>query len=283
MSFLIDPDVHYLNCAYMSPLPHSVEAAGRAGMARKQRPWTIRPADFFTRSRGGEGARSRTCSARRGASRSRCCRACRTAWRSSRATCRFRPGQHIVVAGEQFPSNVHPWRRLAGQRGGEVRTVAAPEARDGRGGGLERRAARRDRRAHGDAGDRPRALGRRHAIRPAAARRAGARGRRVGGHRWHAVGRRARLSVRRGAARCGDVRRLQVADGAVRHWRWAGSAMSCRTASRSRRPGPGVAAARTSAASPTTPTTTGPAAPASTSGSDPTSSRCRWRSRRCGW
>ena len=48
MSFLIDPDVHYLNCAYMSPLPHSVEEAGRAGMARKQRPWTIRPADFFT-------------------------------------------------------------------------------------------------------------------------------------------------------------------------------------------------------------------------------------------
>ena len=44
----------------------------------------------------------------------------------------FHPGQHIVVAGEQFPSNVHPWRRLAGQRGGEVRTVVAPEARDGR-------------------------------------------------------------------------------------------------------------------------------------------------------
>ena len=27
----------------------------------------------------------------------------------------------------------------------------------------------------------------------------------------------------------------------------------------------------------------GPAAPASTSGSGPTSPRCRWRSRRCGW
>ena len=25
-----------------------MEAAGRAGMARKQRPWTIHPADFFT-------------------------------------------------------------------------------------------------------------------------------------------------------------------------------------------------------------------------------------------
>ena len=44
----------------------------------------------------------------------------------------FRPGQHIVVAGEQFPSNVHPWRRLAEQRGGEVRAVAPPEQRDGR-------------------------------------------------------------------------------------------------------------------------------------------------------
>ena len=47
MSFLLDPDIHYLNCAYMSPLPLSVEEAGRIGVARKLRPWTIRPEDFF--------------------------------------------------------------------------------------------------------------------------------------------------------------------------------------------------------------------------------------------
>jgi selenocysteine lyase/cysteine desulfurase len=41
-------------------------------------------------------------------------------------------GQHIVVAGEQFPSNVHPWRRLAQQRGAQVRTVVAPQRREGR-------------------------------------------------------------------------------------------------------------------------------------------------------
>ena len=54
-------------------------------MARKQRPWTIDPADFFTDVEQVK-ARSRTCSARRDGSRSRCCRASLTAWRSSLAT-----------------------------------------------------------------------------------------------------------------------------------------------------------------------------------------------------
>jgi selenocysteine lyase/cysteine desulfurase len=43
-----------------------------------------------------------------------------------------RPGQNIVVAGEQFPSNVHPWRRLAAMRGCDVHTVVAPESRESR-------------------------------------------------------------------------------------------------------------------------------------------------------
>ena len=48
MSFLIDPAVRYLNCAYMSPLPQSVCDAGQAGVMRKARPWTIGAEDFYT-------------------------------------------------------------------------------------------------------------------------------------------------------------------------------------------------------------------------------------------
>jgi hypothetical protein len=45
--FSLPPGLHYLNCAYMSPLPQRVEAAGIAGVRRKRVPSAITPADFF--------------------------------------------------------------------------------------------------------------------------------------------------------------------------------------------------------------------------------------------
>ena len=45
--FDLPDDVAYYNCAYMSPLMKEVVAAGEAAVARKARPWTIAPPDFF--------------------------------------------------------------------------------------------------------------------------------------------------------------------------------------------------------------------------------------------
>lgn len=45
--FQLPEDIHYLNCAYMSPLLKSVEDAGIEGLIRKRNPTTIRPKDFF--------------------------------------------------------------------------------------------------------------------------------------------------------------------------------------------------------------------------------------------
>jgi selenocysteine lyase/cysteine desulfurase len=132
MSFLIDPDVHYLNCAYMSPLAHAVEEAGRVGMARKQRPWTIRPEDFFVEV---EDVKARFAEVLGSGRPEEVAVLPSVSYGMAivARNLRLRPGQHIVVAGEQFPSNVHPWRRIAAQRGGEVRTVTAPEVAEGRG------------------------------------------------------------------------------------------------------------------------------------------------------
>ncbi len=130
--FHIDPDVHYLNCAYMSPLPESVEEAGRGGLARKRSPWTIGPEDFFTEV---DEARSRFAGVL-GTPRREQVAVLASVSYGMAVVARNLPlgaGQHIVVAGEQFPSNVHPWRRLAAQRGAQVRTVAAPDSREGRG------------------------------------------------------------------------------------------------------------------------------------------------------
>ena len=48
-------------------------------------------------------------------------------------------GQNIVVTHEQFPANVHAWRKLAGTRDVELRTVHPPDAADGRGRGWNTR------------------------------------------------------------------------------------------------------------------------------------------------
>jgi hypothetical protein len=48
--FSLPPDVHFLNCAYMGPLPVRAQEAGIAGIRRKAVPTSIAPADFFEES-----------------------------------------------------------------------------------------------------------------------------------------------------------------------------------------------------------------------------------------
>jgi hypothetical protein len=45
--FDLPDDVAYLNCAYLSPMMHSVAEAGRAAIAAKMRPWGTVAEDFF--------------------------------------------------------------------------------------------------------------------------------------------------------------------------------------------------------------------------------------------
>jgi len=46
--FQMPDGIHYLNCAYMSPLLKSVEERGIEGMRLKRNPLSIKPVDFFT-------------------------------------------------------------------------------------------------------------------------------------------------------------------------------------------------------------------------------------------
>ena len=49
-AFTLPEDVHYLNCAYFSPLPKVVEAAGIARIQQKRTPTVVHPPDFFAES-----------------------------------------------------------------------------------------------------------------------------------------------------------------------------------------------------------------------------------------
>ena len=105
-------DEHYLNCAYMAPLSRAVQEAGFEGIRRKARPREILVKDFFfeadevRRSFAGLiGAED--------PSRVAIVPAVSYAVAIAAANAQVRNGQEIVVVGDEFPSDMHAWRRVA--------------------------------------------------------------------------------------------------------------------------------------------------------------------------
>lgn len=122
--FDIPGGVTYLNCAYMSPMMRSVAEEGRIGLDRKMHPWKIRSADFFSQS---EELRARA--ARFFLSSGddiAIIPSVSYGIQMAAANLPLAPGKKILVLEEQFPSNLYPWQRLAGQNGGAPLTVALP-------------------------------------------------------------------------------------------------------------------------------------------------------------
>lgn len=125
--FSLPDSVTYLNCAYMSPQLKSVEAAGREALRRKSQPFLIQPEDFFTTvaevkrlfaeliQLDEPGRVAVIPSASYGIS-------------SAARNISLRPGEEILVTGEQFPSNFYPWKRLADEHGGRLKVVSAPRS-----------------------------------------------------------------------------------------------------------------------------------------------------------
>lgn len=122
-AFSLDPGIHYINCAYLSPLARVVEEAGIAGIRAKCAPSGITPADFFDpcdelRRRFGRLVNAPADGI-----------AIVPAASYGVATCArnidLSRGANIVLTARQFPGNVHAWRRLARERGAEIRMVDA--------------------------------------------------------------------------------------------------------------------------------------------------------------
>ncbi|MHC4925345.1 MAG: aminotransferase class V-fold PLP-dependent enzyme [Planctomycetota bacterium] len=130
-AFGLPADLHYLNCAYMGPLPTVTEEAGIAGIRKKRVPIGIAPADFYDGSDELRGLFATLVNAPNptdvailpGASYGVAIAA---------RNLPMAAGQNVVLTHEQFPGNVHAWTRKAREAGGEVRFVTPPEG-SGRG------------------------------------------------------------------------------------------------------------------------------------------------------
>jgi selenocysteine lyase/cysteine desulfurase len=122
--FDLPDDVAYFNCAYMGPMLKASHEAGKKALARKLRPWEISTQDFFTdvellreqtarviNASGEDVAIVPSVSYGVGV---------------AAANLPVRPGQHIMVLGDQFPSNVYPWMELAQKTGAGLKTLKRP-------------------------------------------------------------------------------------------------------------------------------------------------------------
>ncbi len=124
-AFSIPRDVHYLNCAYMGPLPRVAEEAGVRALRRKVVPTEIGPEDFFRES---DRLRALFAGLLGGVDPARVAIHPGVSYGVATAA-RNLPvgrGQNVVLLHEQFPGNVYAWTRAAREAGAEVRTVRPP-------------------------------------------------------------------------------------------------------------------------------------------------------------
>ncbi len=120
--FQLPEGIHYLNCAYMSPLLKSVEEKGIEGMRRKRNPISIKPGDFFT---GVVGVREKF-------ARMVNCKPMQVAvmpavsygMNSVIRNIPYRKGQHALTISEEFPSCYYTAQRWCKDHGAELKVIA---------------------------------------------------------------------------------------------------------------------------------------------------------------
>lgn len=129
--FNLDPNLTYLNCAYMSPLMTNVEQAGIQGIKRKQQPNIISGDDFFT---DGDLLRAQFAKLINSnqPDRSVIIPSVSYGMANVAKNLKLNPGDNIVLVGEQFPSNVYPWMEVANKAKAEIITVAPPKQNQNR-------------------------------------------------------------------------------------------------------------------------------------------------------
>lgn len=125
--FDLEPEVTYLNCAYMSPLMHSVRDAGINGILRKTNPHQILLEDFFYPV---DELRKEFATLINAEHYDRIALIPSVSYGMSVVAnnISLNPGQKIILLQEQFPSNYFNWEKLVGNSGGKIEIISAPDS-----------------------------------------------------------------------------------------------------------------------------------------------------------
>ena len=128
--FSIPADVHYINCATRSPLSKTVEQAGLNAIRRDTNPFGLRPDDFFSdaiRVRALFSQLIHNPDPDRIAVIPSVSYGMAVVARNLSRKPGIRAGQHIVLVGDEFPSDVYAWSRVSTELGIAVTTVPMPD------------------------------------------------------------------------------------------------------------------------------------------------------------
>lgn len=123
--FNLPGDLHYINCAYMSPMPMVVETAGIEALRLGRNPVVIGPDDFFGTSNRVRRAFADVIDCDR-PDRVSIIPSVSYGIATAARNIDLGPGDAVVLLHEQFPSNVYTWRRRAAETDAELRIVHPP-------------------------------------------------------------------------------------------------------------------------------------------------------------
>ncbi|MFD2569328.1 aminotransferase class V-fold PLP-dependent enzyme [Spirosoma soli] len=129
--FTLPEGIHYLNCATRAPFSKMVEKAGHDALDHHANPFGLRPDDFFS---GAVRVRELFSELINNADPERIAIIPSVSYgmavvaRNLERKPGIRPGQHIVLVGSEFPSDVYAWDRVCPELGLTITTVSIPNA-----------------------------------------------------------------------------------------------------------------------------------------------------------
>ncbi len=132
--FRLPENVTYLNGAYMSPFLKSVEEIGHASVSKKCFPYEITGDDFFENTNRLKLEFSKLV-AIDNAQNVAIIPSASYGIATVANNITLNTEDEILVVGEQFPSNIYSWQKIADQHNARIRIISAPIAFNRRGQG----------------------------------------------------------------------------------------------------------------------------------------------------
>lgn len=130
--FNLPDDITYFNCSYMSPLLKSVAEIGVRNIYAKEDPTSIKPESFFNNTSSLRAEFAKLINAPHQES---CAIVPSVSYGLANVSANLKAGKgdNIVVAAEQFPSNIYAWKALEEDKGIQIKYVESPQTLEGRG------------------------------------------------------------------------------------------------------------------------------------------------------
>jgi len=130
-AFQLPEDIHFINCAYMSPLLRTVEEKGIEALIRKRNPTQIKPEDFFNQGHDVRHlyAAMVDCAPENLAIIPSVSYGISTALKNIK----MEKGKHAITVSDEFPSGYFALERWCATNGAELKVIHAPKELDQKG------------------------------------------------------------------------------------------------------------------------------------------------------